>query len=502
MALVSIFYIFCYASIAFHTERLQKQSFMGRETYEQSFNRWLKIFDTFPEGMAMIKDDGSVMYANKSLTRILEIPELPAQGKEQHSQVCVSEDQGLNTRKALERTHIKKYDMRQATEMTPAPTPDAPDERQSVWQFVIRNQDGATFELEQKTNMVPVKTNNGHVTSPDRGDCSNDADNTAKPAGDQSNAHLLHVGHDCDNTVLEERPPKYLSLDQIKVTIAGRMEKILIARDESYIVTLRELEATRRQMIEFTQSMMNLVDDYANNTCQHLKDLQPSLKQADQLALLQDCQSEMRRARYSIRDFQYIHDVAEHNFEEPTYNRVQIRSSLDELITATSNDLQKSQIEIKSDVHKHVPDFIAVEENLFIQVMINLLQQAIDTIVSRGFITMFTSVKQLDQVPHLVVEFKVSACKIDKESQFMIVKLSRERDFKKVLSADVEPHFKIALILCNQVNWRIVFDSFKTMRYCLYIPLTNELSPEEDLALLDDDEESKEGEPLPVNAEI
>ena len=228
MALVSIFCIFCYASIAFHTERLQKQSFMGRETYEQSFNRWLKIFDTFPEGMAMIKDDGSVMYANKSLTRILEIPELPAQGKEQHSQVCVSEDQGLNTRKALERTHIKMYNMRQTTQATFAQTPDALDEHQTVWQFVFHHQGGAMFELEQKSNFVQ--------------------------------------------------------------------------------------EATRRQLTEFTQSIMNLVDDYANNASQQLKDPQPTLKQTDQLALLQDRQSEIYCERYSIHDLQYIHDVAEHKF--------------------------------------------------------------------------------------------------------------------------------------------------------------------------------------------
>ena len=51
------------------------------------------------------------------------------------------------------------------------------------------------------------------------------------------------------------------------------MDKIFIARDESYIVTLRELEATRRHMIEFTQNMMCLVDDYANMTTLNLKTL-------------------------------------------------------------------------------------------------------------------------------------------------------------------------------------------------------------------------------------
>ena len=51
------------------------------------------------------------------------------------------------------------------------------------------------------------------------------------------------------------------------------MDKIFIARDESYIVTLRDLEVTRRHMIDFTQNMMCLVDDYASVTSNNLKSL-------------------------------------------------------------------------------------------------------------------------------------------------------------------------------------------------------------------------------------
>ena len=51
------------------------------------------------------------------------------------------------------------------------------------------------------------------------------------------------------------------------------MDKIIIARDESYTVAIRELENKRRHMIEFTQNMMCLVDDYANVTSQNLKTL-------------------------------------------------------------------------------------------------------------------------------------------------------------------------------------------------------------------------------------
>lgn len=58
----------------------------------------------------------------------------------------------------------------------------------------------------------------------------------------------------------------------------------------------------------------------------------------------------MRRARYSIRDFQYIHDVAENNFLEPAFRCVEIRNSLDELIKVSQNDTLQLGIEIKSVV--------------------------------------------------------------------------------------------------------------------------------------------------------
>lgn len=53
----------------------------------------------------------------------------------------------------------------------------------------------------------------------------------------------------------------------------GPMEKIFVAREESVTVALRDLVNTRRFMIEFTQNMMCLVDDYANLTTQNLKQL-------------------------------------------------------------------------------------------------------------------------------------------------------------------------------------------------------------------------------------
>ena len=194
----------------------------------------------------------------------------------------------------------------------------------------------------------------------------------------------------------EVRPTRFLSFDQIKVSMVSPMEKIFIARDESYIVTLRELETTRRHMVDFTQNMMCMVDDYAIITGQTLKQLMQTELSGVQIKLIEDCLNEMRQARYSIRDFQYVNDVAENNFSEPDFKCVDIRTSLEELRKVCENDARKKNIEIQSEVSNYVPRFIAVEENYFIQVMINLLRMAMDTIVNRGFVKMTTITRPMN----------------------------------------------------------------------------------------------------------
>ena len=66
--------IFIYAIIAYKTEVRTKESFLGRESSDKAFHRWLKIFETFPEGVALIRN-GAILYANNSLKHILEVYE-------------------------------------------------------------------------------------------------------------------------------------------------------------------------------------------------------------------------------------------------------------------------------------------------------------------------------------------------------------------------------------------------------------------------------------------
>lgn len=201
----------------------------------------------------------------------------------------------------------------------------------------------------------------------------------------------------------------------------------------------------------------------------------------------------MRRTRYSIRDYQYIYDISENNFFEPTYRRVDIRASLKEIVDASMNDLTKHQIEVKQNVGDEVWAYIPVEENLFAQVMINMLQQVLVTIGTRGHLTLNTNLYKPQAMPILVIDFKMNTMLDDKQFIAAIKNLEREKDFKRILSAEnVEPYFKIVKILVNQLGWVVEFDCFKNMEYRLRIPLIHNIDDAIDDEGELEDEEVKE----------
>lgn len=78
-----------------------KQSFLGRESSDKAFYRWLKIFETFPEGIALVRNN-YVLYANNSLKHILECYDFT--GKE--------DPKNEKLKKALTETNIIPYQTR------------------------------------------------------------------------------------------------------------------------------------------------------------------------------------------------------------------------------------------------------------------------------------------------------------------------------------------------------------------------------------------------------
>jgi hypothetical protein len=67
--------IYCslvYALTAYTSEKHRKEAFIGREQSERSFTKWLKIFETFPEGIAYIRGKKLMGY-NCALNDILSL---------------------------------------------------------------------------------------------------------------------------------------------------------------------------------------------------------------------------------------------------------------------------------------------------------------------------------------------------------------------------------------------------------------------------------------------
>jgi hypothetical protein len=76
------------------------------------------------------------------------------------------------------------------------------------------------------------------------------------------------------------------------------------------------------------------------------------------------------------------------------------------------------------------------------------------------------------------------------------INLQQERDLRKILAADVDLHFKIVKILCNQLGWRVEFNSFTASRYSLFVPLLGaNADVEQDRNKLEE-EEQKDNRPI------
>lgn len=75
----------------------------------------------------------------------------------------------------------------------------------------------------------------------------------------------------------------------------------------------------------------------------------------------------------------------------------------------------------------------------------------------------------------VVADFDASKFTPDKQMTLNIINLAQERDIKMILSANVDVNFKISKILCNQMGWRIEYNSFTASRYSLFIPVVREI---------------------------
>ncbi len=100
---------------------------------------------------------------------------------------------------------------------------------------------------------------------------------------------------------------------------------------------------------------------------------------------------------------------------------------------------------------------------------------------------------------NLVIDFDASKFIPDKQMAVNIINLQQERDLRKILAAEVDLNFKIVKILCNQLGWKVEFNSFTASRYSLFVPLSTKL--ESELERDDIEEESKEENNRPITSQ-
>lgn len=203
---------------------------MGRESSEKAFHRWMKIFETFPEGIALVRG-GYVLYANKALKFILNIgiertyEDDPIYEYLRNDLKNSVVEQWVKSQAELKRMGLEK------------------PKQMSVWQFLINNEKGAIFQLKPKSKL----------------DKENEIDNSLELDGPD------HLFEDFMDEYLAEIP-KYITLNQVNVKIAGGTDKLLVVRDVTSIVMNENIMETKREMSKLTDVLMRQIEDHTNVT--------------------------------------------------------------------------------------------------------------------------------------------------------------------------------------------------------------------------------------------
>lgn len=185
-----LFCSFIFTIVAYKMERLNKQSFLGRDASQQVFFKWLKIFDTFPEGLALIKN-GRILYANQSLGQMLEL----------HEYVHEDDENKAVLKNYLKSTKLIKLDREIM-------------KKQSVWDFLESKSNGGAFELHFK---------------------------------DEEGVPIINKKHNFMPLIEGQTHIKYISLNKVNVSVLGgsSQEQLFIVRDLTTMVNLQKVMLTR-----------------------------------------------------------------------------------------------------------------------------------------------------------------------------------------------------------------------------------------------------------------
>ena len=107
--------------------------------------------------------------------------------------------------------------------------------------------------------------------------------------------------------------PKYITLNQISIKIAGNIDKLLIVRDVTSVVLNENIMQIKRQMSKLTDHLLREVNNNSNVIEQKLQKLDQHIddNSAAGLKLNDESICEIKKMQYRIKDFQQIYFVSE-----------------------------------------------------------------------------------------------------------------------------------------------------------------------------------------------
>lgn len=194
-----VFCVLLYAIVAYKVEALNKQAFQGQQTSENAFYRWLKIFETFPEGLALVRRN-QVLYANRSFSGMFEYADYSSTADPFNDQL----------QKLLQLTEVQRLGKEEDAYTTTA------------WNFLDHVEKGAPFSF--------------NIAASDMKE---------------------------DNPEMQRNPDgsytKYISMNKVLVNVAGSQDKLFVVRDLNSMVNLQKLMYTKKHFNVFTEKIVRQI---------------------------------------------------------------------------------------------------------------------------------------------------------------------------------------------------------------------------------------------------
>ena len=421
---------------------------MGRESPEKAFHRWMKIFETFPEGIALVRG-GYLLYANRALKYILNVGLERAADADPSYELLRSDlkiavvEQWIKSAAQMKRMGLKR------------------PRQMSIWHFLMSDERGTIFKLLPRRGPLP-----SHLFS------GSNADFDAKSALPPEEGLIQDLNDD-----LIAEMPKYLTLNQIAVKIAGGIDKLLIVRDVTSVVLNENIMEIKRQMGKLTDTLLREVDDHSNVVEQKLQKLDQHINDGNLEGekLNDESISEIKKMQYRIKDFQQVYFVSENKIRHQS-NQVSLQSCIKDVIQLVQSDIAERNVDLQLSIDNNVPDQIAIDAQKLKQVILNLLLQNFYNLQDIT-VKINVSLKELaseddpDRLdPFIMIEIENSQYVVKKKDVRRLERLDATRDFQTILESKVDVNFKIAKILTNAIGWRVDFEDFQEGKQTLLIP--------------------------------